>query len=62
MLNKMLCKAGGKDRVITVSQGEEVHLALVLHYRVVVHSLDIHLVGEQQLAPEQDNILPPVLP
>ena len=62
MLNKMLCKAVGKNLAIIVSQGEGVHLALVLYYRVVVHSLDIHLVGEQQFAPGVDNILLPVLP
>ena len=61
MLNKMFCKTIGKNHII-VSQGEGVHLALVLYYRGVVHSLDIHLVGERQLAPEEDNILLPVLP
>ena len=38
------------------------HLALVQHYRGVVHSLDIHPVGEQQLAPGEGSTLLPVLP
>ena len=51
-----------RENVITVSQEGEVHLVLELHCRVEVHSLDMHLVGEQLLAPGEGNILQPAQP